>query len=64
MVSRHLTFLSEAGLVRREKVGRNAFFEADGPAIVAQLERVLERFRALVPLCCPRGSSTTRGGER
>ncbi|HZR82547.1 MAG TPA: metalloregulator ArsR/SmtB family transcription factor [Candidatus Binatia bacterium] len=53
VVSRHLAFLQEVGAVRREKVGRNVFFEIDGPAIVRQLEEALGRFRAVVPLCCP-----------
>jgi DNA-binding transcriptional ArsR family regulator len=53
VVSRHLAQLHHAGLVRREKVGRNVFFEMDGPAVVAQLGQVLARFQALVPLCCP-----------
>jgi DNA-binding transcriptional ArsR family regulator len=53
VVSRHLAQLHRAGIVRREKVGRNVFFEMDGPAVVAQLEDLLERFRAVVPLCCP-----------
>jgi predicted transcriptional regulator len=53
VVSRHLAQLHHAGFVRREKVGRNVFFEMDGPAVVAQLEEVLARFQALVPLCCP-----------
>lgn len=53
VVSRHLAQLYDAGIIRREKVGRNVFFEMDGPAVVAQLEDVLARFRGLVPLCCP-----------
>jgi DNA-binding transcriptional ArsR family regulator len=53
VVSRHLAQLSHAGIIRREKVGRHVFFEMDGPAAVAQLEDVLARFRALVPVCCP-----------
>lgn len=53
VVSRHLAQLSGAGLLRREKVGRNVFFEMDGPAAVAQLEDVIARFRLLVPICCP-----------
>ena len=53
VVSRHLAQLHHAGFVRREKVGRNVYFEMDGPAVVAQLEQVVERFRAVVPLCCP-----------
>ena len=53
VVSRHLAQLHRAGFLRREKVGRNVFFEMDGPAVVAELEEVLSRFRAVVPLCCP-----------
>jgi DNA-binding transcriptional ArsR family regulator len=53
VVSRHLAQLHEAGFLRREKVGRNVFFEMDGPAVVTQLEDVVARFRALVPVCCP-----------
>jgi DNA-binding transcriptional ArsR family regulator len=66
VVSRHLALLCGAGLVRREKVGRNVFFEADGPAVVAQLEDVLERFRGLVPLCCPgaEGSAVRAARQR
>lgn len=53
VVSRHLAQLHAAGCVRREKLGRNVFFEVDGPAIVAQLDAIVARFRALVSLCCP-----------
>jgi predicted transcriptional regulator len=53
VVSRHLAQLHAAGFLRREQVGRNVFFEMDGPAVVAQLEDVVARFRALVPVCCP-----------
>jgi hypothetical protein len=40
-------------VVRREKVGRQVFFEVDGTAVVERLEKILERFRRIVPLCCP-----------
>jgi DNA-binding transcriptional ArsR family regulator len=53
VVSRHLAVLHDAGLVRRDKAGRNVFFEMDGPSSVQQLEDILERFRKLVPWCCP-----------
>ena len=53
VISRHLSQLHEAGFLRRETVGRNVFFEMDGPAVVAQLEDVVDRFRKLVPHCCP-----------
>jgi DNA-binding transcriptional ArsR family regulator len=56
VISRHLAALGAAGLVRREKQGRNAFFEVDGVGAVSQLEAILARFRKLVPLCCPPAS--------
>lgn len=55
VISRHLSSLHAAGVVRREKVGRQVFFEVDGPAVVARLEEILARFRRIVPLCCPPG---------
>ena len=53
VISRHLAVLHRAGVVRREKVGRQVFFELDGISIVARMERMLEQFRAIIPLCCP-----------
>jgi DNA-binding transcriptional ArsR family regulator len=53
VISRHLAVLRDAEIVRREKRGRSVYFEVDGPAVVAQLEAALTRFRAIVPLCCP-----------
>jgi len=53
VVSRHLALLHRAGVVRREKVGRQVFFELDGINIVARMERMIERFRSIIPLCCP-----------
>jgi DNA-binding transcriptional ArsR family regulator len=55
VISRHLSSLHAAGVVRREKVGRQVFFEVDGTAVVARLEEILARFRRIVPLCCPPG---------
>lgn len=53
VISRHLLSLHAAGVVRREKVGRQVFFEVDGSAVVVRLEEILERFRRIVPPCCP-----------
>ena len=55
VVSRHLASLHTAGVVRREKVGRQVFFEVDGSAVVVRLEEILARFRRILPLCCPPG---------
>jgi DNA-binding transcriptional ArsR family regulator len=53
VVSRHLAILADAGVVRRAKEGRQVFFELDGPGMVDRMEKIVERFRAVVPLCCP-----------
>jgi DNA-binding transcriptional ArsR family regulator len=53
VVSRHLAILHDAGIVRREKVGRHVFFEFDGPAVVDRMEKIVEQFRTVVTLCCP-----------
>ena len=54
VVSRHLAVLHQAGVVRRQKEGRHVFFEVDGHEMVDRMERILGRFRNILPLCCPR----------
>ena len=48
VVSRHLQVLLEAGIVRASKVGRQVFYEVDGPAIIQRLEAILHHTR----MCC------------
>ena len=60
VVSRHLAVLHRAGVVRREKVGRQVFFELDGINIVTRMERMIERFRSILPLCCPPTTNATK----
>jgi len=55
VVSRHLAVLHGAGIVRRNKEGRHVFFEVDGPGVAGRLEKIVARFRKIVPLCCPGG---------
>ena len=55
VISRHLSILHEAGVVRREKEGRHVYFELDGASVIGQIEAILERFRTAAPLCCPGG---------
>ena len=60
VVSRHLAVLHRAGVVRREKVGRQVFFELDGTSVVTRMERMIEQFRSIIPLCCPPRSEPQR----
>ncbi len=53
VVSRHLSSLARAGLVRAHRVQRFTEYELDGPTIIDKLERLLARFRAAAQLCCP-----------
>ena len=53
VVSRHLATLHRAGVVRREKVGRQVYFELEGVSVIARMEHMLQRFRSIVALCCP-----------
>lgn len=55
VVSRHLQVLLEAGIVRASKVGRQMFYEVDGPAIIERLEKILLHTKIIAPLCCPDG---------
>ncbi|MDM5100591.1 ArsR/SmtB family transcription factor [Aeromonas salmonicida] len=48
VVSRHLQVLLEAGIVRASRVGRQVFYEVDGPAIIQRLETILHHTR----MCC------------
>lgn len=53
VVSRHLAFLEQAGLVRSHRVQRFTEYELDGPAIITKLETLLLHLRAAAALCCP-----------
>lgn len=53
VVSRHLAFLEQAGLVRSHRVQRFTEYELDGPAIIGKLETLLAHLRTAAALCCP-----------
>lgn len=53
VVSRHLSFLEQAGFVRSYRFQRFTEYELDGPAVIDKLERVLVHMRKAAALCCP-----------
>jgi predicted transcriptional regulator len=62
VVSRHLAILHRAGVLRRQKIGRQVFFELEGVGVITRMEHMLQQFRSVVALCCPArnaGSHTT-----
>jgi DNA-binding transcriptional ArsR family regulator len=58
VVSRHLAFLEQAGMVRSSKILRFTEYELDGPAIIEKLERLLVQLRATASICCPAADDT------
>ena len=53
VVSRHLQFLEDAGIVRSAWEGRHRRYELDGSGFVKVLETMTARVRALASVCCP-----------
>jgi DNA-binding transcriptional ArsR family regulator len=53
VISRHLAILHRAGVVRREKVGRQVFFELDGATLLDRVEAMVEGCRRIAAVCCP-----------
>lgn len=56
VVSRHLQVLLDAGIVRASRVGRQVFYEVDGPAIIKRLEDILHHTKSIASLCCASGT--------
>ena len=56
VVSRHLQVLLDGRIVRATKVGRQMFYEVDGPAIIARLEGILKHTQGIAAQCCPANS--------
>ncbi|UCD32879.1 MAG: winged helix-turn-helix transcriptional regulator [Desulfobacterales bacterium] len=57
MISRHLQLMSEAGILKSQKITRHMFYEIDGPFVLGTLEGIVEKTKKYLPACCPPGSS-------
>ena len=57
VISRHLTVLHRAGMVRTQRKGRERIHAVDGPGIVGALERILAQAKAIMAGCCPPGNA-------
>ena len=53
VIARHLKVMQRAGLVRSQKVGRQQFFELDGPAIADKMASMTKVIENIAPICCP-----------
>lgn len=51
VISRHLSLLEVAGIVKGEKVGRHRLYMVNGSAIVAQLKKLTAQVSQIVERC-------------
>ncbi|TGN09412.1 transcriptional regulator [Leptospira ilyithenensis] len=53
VVSRHLTFLSEAGILNRTKIGKQVFYEPDPQNILKRFQAIIDGVQQVIANCCP-----------
>ncbi|HEX7151110.1 MAG TPA: metalloregulator ArsR/SmtB family transcription factor [Thermoanaerobaculia bacterium] len=52
VISRHMHTLSDAGLLRSEKVSRNVFFEIDSESFVRKTRALFDQVSRAIDACC------------
>lgn len=53
VVARHLQVMERAGLLRVQQEGRHTFYEIDGPAMAARIDKLSALVHGLMSFCCP-----------
>ena len=53
VVSRHLNTLEQASITTSRKIGRQVFYDLDGPYIVEKVSLILEALQPMAELCIP-----------
>ena len=53
VISRHLKFMSEAGIVCREKISRHVYYEVDAKSFRDKLAQIVEKITECLSVCCP-----------
>jgi DNA-binding transcriptional ArsR family regulator len=53
VISRHLSLMSEADLLKTEKEGRHVFYEVNGPTFLERLEDIVASIKNCLSVCCP-----------
>ena len=53
VVSRHLAALEQARITTSRKVGRQVFYDLDGPYITAKVQSILDAIAPMAELCKP-----------
>ena len=53
VISRHLSTLEQAGIVKSRKSGRHVLYDINGPHIVEKVTSILESLQPMAQLCIP-----------
>ena len=53
VISRHLVILERAGICQTRKIGRQVFYDLDGPYNVEKVKSILEAIKPMAELCKP-----------
>ena len=53
VLSRHLHHLTEAGLLKHEKISRNSFFEIDAAGFRVKVYALFQKVDRAIKDCCP-----------
>jgi len=53
VVSRNLTFLNDAGVLKRSKVGKQVFYEPDVSNILQRFRDITAGIEMIIMSCCP-----------
>ena len=53
VISRHLATLERAGITAASKVGRQVYYDIDGPYVVAKVASILETIKPMQDQCKP-----------
>jgi ArsR family transcriptional regulator, zinc-responsive transcriptional repressor len=53
VVSRHLAIMHDAGIVDREKIGRNMFYQLNALEFLRRIGELNQSARSLAETCCP-----------
>jgi len=53
VISRHLATLEQAGITASRKMGRQVFYDLDGPYIVDKVKTILDAISPMSELCRP-----------
>ncbi len=53
VLSRHLHYLAEAGLLKHEKISRNSYFEIDADGFRTKVYALFQKVDRAITDCCP-----------